>query len=57
MRFTARKYSVKARIARITLNRPRRLNAMNEKMPGGIRRALEPAGNRGRDDARRQHAR
>ena len=37
------KYAVTGRIARITLNRPQRLNAINERMPGEIRRAVEAA--------------
>jgi enoyl-CoA hydratase len=43
MRFSALKYSVAGRIARITLNRPTRLNAIDEKMPREIRRAVEAA--------------
>ena len=43
MRFTALKYTVTGRIARITLNRPARLNAIDEKMPREIRRAVEAA--------------
>ena len=43
MRFTALKYSVTGRIARITLNRPARLNAIDDKMPREIRRAVEAA--------------
>jgi len=43
MRHSTLKYSVDGRIARITLNRPQRLNAINEKMPGEIRRAIEAA--------------
>jgi len=43
MRYTTLKYSVKGRIARITLNRPRRLNAIDERMPREIRRAVEAA--------------
>jgi enoyl-CoA hydratase/carnithine racemase len=43
MRFTTLRYAVERRIARITLNRPERLNAINEKMPGEIRRAIEAA--------------
>jgi enoyl-CoA hydratase len=43
MRFTTLKYSVAGRIARITLNRPARLNAINERMPGEIRGAVERA--------------
>jgi enoyl-CoA hydratase len=37
------KYAVAGRIARITLNRPARLNAINDKMPREIRRAVELA--------------
>jgi enoyl-CoA hydratase len=40
-------YAVKGRIARITLNRPERLNAINRDMPGEIRLAVEEAN---RDD-------
>ena len=43
MKFTTLKYSVTGRIARITLNRPARLNAINDKMPREIRRAVEAA--------------
>ena len=43
MRYTTLKYAVDGRIARITLNRPQRLNAINQKMPGEIRRAVEQA--------------
>ena len=43
MRYTTLKYALDGRIARITLNRPERLNAINEKMPGEIRRAIEAA--------------
>ncbi|MEK6245544.1 MAG: crotonase/enoyl-CoA hydratase family protein [Pseudomonadota bacterium] len=37
------KYAVAGRIARITLNRPARLNAIDDKMPREIRRAVEAA--------------
>jgi enoyl-CoA hydratase len=43
MRFSTLKYSVAGRIARITLNRPARLNAIDDKMPREIRRAVEAA--------------
>jgi len=43
MQYTALKYAVAGRIARITLNRPARLNAINDKMPREIRRAVEAA--------------
>jgi len=43
MKFSTLRYERDARIARITLNRPRRLNAINEHMPGEIRRAIEAA--------------
>ena len=42
-RYTTLKFAVDGRIARITLNRPERLNAINEKMPREIRRAIEAA--------------
>jgi enoyl-CoA hydratase len=45
-RFHTLKYArdrVNPRIARITLNRPERLNAIDERMPGEIRRAVEAA--------------
>jgi enoyl-CoA hydratase len=48
MRYTTLKYAVDGRIARITLNRPQRLNAINRRMPGEIRRAVEAAND---DDA------
>ncbi len=48
MRFKTLLYSVKGRIARITLNRPQRLNAINREMPPEIRRAVEAAN---RDDS------
>ena len=41
--FTALSYEVEGRIARVTLNRPERLNAINGAMPGEIRRAVEAA--------------
>ena len=43
MRYSTLKYAVAGRIARITLNRPARLNAIDEKMPREIRRAVEAA--------------
>ena len=43
MRYTTLKYAVRGRIARITLNRPQRLNAINRRMPGEIRRAVQAA--------------
>lgn len=43
MKFTTLKYAVGGRIARITLNRPARLNAIDDKMPREIRRAVEAA--------------
>jgi enoyl-CoA hydratase len=43
MRYTAIKYTVAGRIARITLNRPARLNAIDDKMPRELRRAVEAA--------------
>jgi enoyl-CoA hydratase/carnithine racemase len=43
MRFSTLKYAVRRRICRITLSRPRRLNAINRAMPGEIRRAVEAA--------------
>jgi enoyl-CoA hydratase len=48
MRYTTLKYAVDGRIARITLNRPQRLNAINRRMPGEIRRAVGAAND---DDA------
>lgn len=48
MRFKTLLYSVKGRIARITLNRPQRLNAINREMPPEIRLAVEAAN---RDDS------
>ena len=43
MTFTSLKYEVTDRVARITLNRPDRLNAISAQMPGEIRRAVEQA--------------
>lgn len=43
MKFSTLTYTVADRIARITLNRPERLNAINDEMPGEIRRAVEAA--------------
>ena len=43
MRFSTLRYALDGRIARITLDRPERLNAINEKMPREIRRAIEAA--------------
>ncbi|HET9352178.1 MAG TPA: crotonase/enoyl-CoA hydratase family protein [Burkholderiales bacterium] len=43
MKYTTLKYAVAGRIARITLNRPARLNAIDDKMPREIRRAVEAA--------------
>jgi enoyl-CoA hydratase len=43
MAYTTLKYAVAGRIARITLNRPARLNAINDKMPREIRRAVDMA--------------
>ena len=43
MRYTTLKYAAAGRIARITLNRPARLNAIDDKMPREIRRAVEEA--------------
>ena len=43
MKLTTLKYAVDGRIARVTLNRPRRLNAINAAMPGEIREAIAAA--------------
>ena len=43
MRYRTLKYSAAGRIARITLNRPARLNAIDDRMPREIRRAVEAA--------------
>jgi enoyl-CoA hydratase len=43
MRYTSLKYVVAGRIARITLNRPARLNAIDDKMPREIRKAVGAA--------------
>ncbi|MEO8145200.1 MAG: crotonase/enoyl-CoA hydratase family protein [Betaproteobacteria bacterium] len=43
MAYTTLKFAVTGRIARITLNRPARLNAIDDKMPREIRRAVEAA--------------
>lgn len=43
MRYTTLKFAVAGRIARITLNRPARLNAIDDRMPREIRRAVEAA--------------
>ena len=42
-RYSTLRYRVKDRIARITLNRPERLNAINDEMPGEIRCAVAAA--------------
>jgi enoyl-CoA hydratase len=42
-RYSTLKIEVDGRIATITLNRPERLNAINDAMPGEIRRAVEAA--------------
>lgn len=42
-KFRTLKYAVSGRIARITLNRPARLNAIDDRMPREIRRAVEAA--------------
>jgi enoyl-CoA hydratase len=44
MEFSSITYRVDDRVATITLNRPHRLNAIDEIMPGEIRRAVEVAG-------------
>ena len=43
MKFSTLKYTVKDRVARITLDRPERLNAIDERMPHEIRLAVEQA--------------
>ncbi|HEU0204537.1 MAG TPA: crotonase/enoyl-CoA hydratase family protein [Burkholderiaceae bacterium] len=43
MNFNTLKLEVDGRVARITLNRPERLNAINDELPGEIRRAVEAA--------------
>jgi enoyl-CoA hydratase len=43
MKYSSLKYAVSGRIARITLNRPARLNAIDDRMPREIRRAVEAA--------------
>ncbi len=43
MEFHSIRYEVADRVATITLNRPDRLNAIDEHMPGEIRRAVEAA--------------
>ncbi len=47
MTYTTITYGVEDRVATITLNRPERLNAINDEMPGEIRSAVEAAN---RDD-------
>ncbi len=44
MTYTTLIYETEDRIARITLNRPERLNAINNEMPGEIAAAIEEAG-------------
>ncbi len=48
MTFETILYAVEGRVARITLNRPSRMNAINLAMPGEIADAVEQAN---RDDA------
>lgn len=43
MSYTTITYTVEDRVATITLNRPERLNAINDAMPGEIRAAVEQA--------------
>lgn len=43
MDYQSIRYEVSDRIATITLNRPERLNAIDESMPGEIREAVESA--------------
>jgi len=43
MSYETLKYEVEGRIGRITLNRPERLNAINDVMPGEIRAAVDGA--------------
>jgi enoyl-CoA hydratase len=43
VKFSTLKYAVRQRICRVTLNRPQRLNAINHRMPGEIRRAVDRA--------------
>ena len=43
LKFTTLTYAVDGRIARITLNRPERLNAIDDAMPGEIRQAVQAA--------------
>lgn len=43
MSFETLEYAVSDRVATITLNRPDRFNAINDEMPGEIRRAVEMA--------------
>ena len=43
MKFSTLKYTVRDRVARITLDRPGRLNAIDERMPREIRLAVEQA--------------
>ena len=43
MNFSTLLYQVSDRIATITLNRPERLNAINDQLPGELRRAVELA--------------
>ena len=43
MMFETLLYAVEARVATITLNRPERLNAINDQLPGELRYAVEMA--------------
>ena len=43
MSYSTLRYATRDRIARVTLDRPERLNAINDTMPGEIRRAVEEA--------------
>jgi hypothetical protein len=54
---TIEKDAAQPRVARLLLNRPERLNAINDRMPGEIRAAVDWAGGRRRGARHRRRRR